>query len=190
MEPFGTGRKPQNGIYGKDEKTSFSLVIFKGMKKLTLLLMSLVSLTVMYGQTKCDWTKQKPGHKLTCNNLIYESGSIDTCVSYQTKIIHNTSIDTVIESRMIRYTFKDTGNYVLRTRYYDKCHGCDTVIYTSLRVECLSTSGIKNLYIGEPKLIGVYDMMGRPVSEILMDKIYVYMYDNGVRKKVLIQSGM
>jgi hypothetical protein len=28
LEPFGAGRKPQNGIYGKDEKTSLSLNLF------------------------------------------------------------------------------------------------------------------------------------------------------------------
>jgi hypothetical protein len=38
----------------------------------------------------------------------------------------------------------------------------------------------------EPKVIGMYDMMGRPVHNVRKEDIIIYLYDNGTTKKVLI----
>ena len=38
----------------------------------------------------------------------------------------------------------------------------------------------------EPKVIGMYDILGRPVQYIRKEEIIIYLYDNGTTKKVLI----
>jgi hypothetical protein len=38
----------------------------------------------------------------------------------------------------------------------------------------------------EPKVIGMYDMMGRPVYNVRKEEIIIYLYDNGKTEKVLI----
>jgi hypothetical protein len=48
------------------------------------------------------------------------------------------------------------------------------------------TSGVRTIIKGEPKVIGVYDMMGRPVQYIRKEEVLIYLYDNGTTKKVLI----
>jgi hypothetical protein len=53
-------------------------------------------------------------------------------------------------------------------------------------VACQPTSGINTIIKGEPKLIGMYDMMGRPVYHIRKEEVLIYLYDNGTTKKVLI----
>jgi hypothetical protein len=35
----------------------------------------------------------------------------------------------------------------------------------------------------EPKVIGVYDMLGRPVKHIREDEVLIYIYDDGTRRK-------
>jgi hypothetical protein len=47
------------------------------------------------------------------------------------------------------------------------------------------TSNVVNLTRPEPKLIGVYDMMGRPVYYIRKNEIMIYRYDDGTTKKVI-----
>lgn len=37
----------------------------------------------------------------------------------------------------------------------------------------------------EPKLIGVYDMLGRPVKNIRKDEILIYIYDDRTSKKII-----
>ena len=37
----------------------------------------------------------------------------------------------------------------------------------------------------EPKLIGMYDIMGRPVYNIKEDELVIYLYSNGSTRKVI-----
>jgi hypothetical protein len=37
----------------------------------------------------------------------------------------------------------------------------------------------------EPKVIGIYDVMGRPVQVIKEDEIIILLYDDGSTKKIL-----
>jgi hypothetical protein len=39
----------------------------------------------------------------------------------------------------------------------------------------------------EPKVIGVYDMLGRPVKHIRKDEIMILLYDDGSTKKIIQQ---
>jgi hypothetical protein len=41
---------------------------------------------------------------------------------------------------------------------------------------------------GEPKLIGMFDMMGRPVIEARENEVIIYRYSNGVAIKKVIQK--
>jgi hypothetical protein len=48
-----------------------------------------------------------------------------------------------------------------------------------------TTTGIENLVKQEPKLIGTYDMLGRPVDKVEDNVPYILLYDNGQRKKII-----
>jgi hypothetical protein len=39
----------------------------------------------------------------------------------------------------------------------------------------------------EPKLIGMYDMLGRPVKHIRKDEVIILLYDDGSKKKIISQ---
>ena len=42
-----------------------------------------------------------------------------------------------------------------------------------------------NLNRPEPKLIGMYDMMGRPVKNIRDEEIIIMVYDDGSKRKIV-----
>lgn len=50
-----------------------------------------------------------------------------------------------------------------------------------------TTTGLENLIKQEPKLVAIYDMLGRPVSTPNKNEIYIYFYDDKSRRKVVIQ---
>jgi hypothetical protein len=88
-------------------------------------------------------------------------------------------------ARLIKYKFPKKGNYLVATQWYNKCLDQDTFFFTKISYDC-TTSGVKTIIKGEPKVIGMYDMMGRPVHHIRKEEILIYLYDNGTTKKVLI----
>jgi hypothetical protein len=88
-------------------------------------------------------------------------------------------------ARLIKYKFPEKGNYLVATQWYNKCLDQDTFFFTKISYDC-TTSGIKTIINGEPKVIGMYDMMGRPVYNVRKEDIIIYHYDNGTTKKVLI----
>ena len=89
------------------------------------------------------------------------------------------------DSRIMKYKFPHNGRFLLLTQYYNKCNNQDTFFIRRYTIDC-NSSGITTIRKGEPKLIGVYDMMGRPVPYIRKEEIMIYIYDNGTSKKVLI----
>ena len=48
-----------------------------------------------------------------------------------------------------------------------------------------TTTGIEDLSKPEPKLIGTYDMLGRPVEKVEDNIPYIFLYNNGQRKKII-----
>jgi len=88
-------------------------------------------------------------------------------------------------ARLIKYKFPHKGNYLVATQWYNKCLDQDTFFFTRITYDC-TTSGVKTIIKGEPKVIGMYDMMGRPVHNVRKEDIVIYLYDNGTTKKVLI----
>ena len=49
------------------------------------------------------------------------------------------------------------------------------------------TSNTITLTRPEPKLIGMYDMMGRPVKYARENEITIFIYNDGTSKKVIIK---
>jgi hypothetical protein len=88
-------------------------------------------------------------------------------------------------ARLINYKFPHKGNYLVATQWYNKCLDQDTFFFTRISYDC-NTSGVITIIKGDPKVIGMYDMMGRPVQHIRKEEIIIYLYDNGTSKKVLI----
>jgi hypothetical protein len=89
-------------------------------------------------------------------------------------------------ARFIKYRFLRDGKYLLVTQWYNKCLSQDTFYFTRITIKCNKVTSVEVLTKGAPKLIGMYDMMGRPVQHIRKEEVLIYLYDNGTTKKVLI----
>ena len=91
------------------------------------------------------------------------------------------------QTRLADFTFKDSGRVLMYAQWWNKCLRQDTFMFRRLDV-CKSkpTSNTLVLTRPEPKLIGMYDMLGRPVHNVRKEDIIIYLYDNGTTKKVLI----
>jgi hypothetical protein len=87
--------------------------------------------------------------------------------------------------RIVTHEFTDSGRHLLVGYWYNKCTGIDTWIMRKM-VVCPTepTSGITRINKSEPKLIGIYDMLGRPVYNIRENEILIYIYSDGTRRKV------
>jgi hypothetical protein len=48
-----------------------------------------------------------------------------------------------------------------------------------------TNTGLENLVTQEPKLIAIYDMLGRPTQSVQDNIPYIFLYDNGQRKKII-----
>jgi len=86
-------------------------------------------------------------------------------------------------ARLIKYKFPHKGNYLVATQWYNKCLDQDTFFFTRISYNC-NTSGVKTIVKGEPKLMGMYDMMGRPVHNARENEITIYLYSDGSTRKV------
>lgn len=91
--------------------------------------------------------------------------------------------------REVIHTFQDSGRHLLWAYWYNKCTGIDTWVMKKIDV-CVTPRmlNVKHLKVSEPKLIGVYDMLGRPVYNIRENEILIYIYSDGTRKKIFKSS--
>ena len=91
------------------------------------------------------------------------------------------------QTRLANFTFKDTGRVLMYAQWWNKCLRQDTFMFRRLDV-CKSGPTLSTVVLArpEPKLIGMYDIMGRPVYHIRKEEVLIYLYDNGTTKKVLI----
>jgi hypothetical protein len=71
---------------------------------------------------------------------------------------------------------------LVATQWYNKCLDQDTFFFTKISYNC-TTSGVKTIIKGEPKLMGMFDMMGRPVHNARENEITVYLYSDGTTRK-------
>jgi hypothetical protein len=71
-------------------------------------------------------------------------------------------------------------------QWWNKCLKQDTFMFRRLDV-CKSTPTSNTVVLNrpEPKLIGMYDMLGRPVNVARENEITIYLYSDGSTKKIL-----
>ncbi len=67
------------------------------------------------------------------------------------------------------------------------CFNIDTIMLRRLTIDPCVTLGTKELVKPEPKLIGTFDMLGRPVKHIRKEEIMIFLYDDGSTKKIIQQ---
>ena len=91
-------------------------------------------------------------------------------------------------ARIIKYKFPHDGHYLVATQWYNRCLNQDTFFFTRITIKCDKTSGVNRFIKGEPKLIGIYDMMGRPVYHIRENEVLIYIYNDGTTRKQLKTS--
>ena len=89
--------------------------------------------------------------------------------------------------RTWNHEFADSGRYLVTTTYLNKCTGIDTFTIHKLDVctkfNTLSTKPI--IPIEEQTILGIYDLMGRKHDEMEVGIIYVVLYSDGRRMKVM-----
>jgi len=90
------------------------------------------------------------------------------------------------QTRLAEFTFKDSGRVLMYAQWWNKCLRQDTFMFRRLDV-CKSgpTSNTLVLARPEPKLVGMYDMLGRPVNYVRENEITVYLYSDGSTKKII-----
>jgi hypothetical protein len=89
--------------------------------------------------------------------------------------------------RVLQHDFKDSGRYIIFTYWQNKCTGIDTWAFHKVTVcPTVNTSNVVNLVKPTPKVVAIYDMMGRRVYAIRKDEILIYIYDDGTRSKTVV----
>jgi hypothetical protein len=88
-------------------------------------------------------------------------------------------------ARRIEYKFPRDGKYLVVTQWYNKCLSQDTFFFTRITVKCNKVTSVETLAKGEPKLIGIFDMMGRPVNKARDNEITIYLYGDGTTRKIV-----
>ena len=92
------------------------------------------------------------------------------------------------QTRISDFEFKDTGRVLVIAQWWNKCLKQDTFMFRKLDVcKRSNVSDVITFDRPEPKVIGMYDMMGRRVYVIRKDEILIYLYDDGSTKKILTQ---
>jgi hypothetical protein len=89
--------------------------------------------------------------------------------------------------RILRHTFDDTGRYIITTFWQNKCSGIDTWSWNKITVcPTKRTTSTKDLIKNtDVRIIGYYDMMGRQVEYMRPNEVYIILYSNGQRRKVM-----
>jgi hypothetical protein len=90
------------------------------------------------------------------------------------------------QTRIANFEFKDTGRVLMYAQWWNKCLRQDTFMFRRLDV-CKSTptSSVVTFARPEPKLVAMYDMLGRPVNYARENEIIIYVYSDGSTKKVI-----
>lgn len=89
--------------------------------------------------------------------------------------------------RTLTHEFKDSGRYFVLPMLYNKCTQIDTWAFKKLNV-CteFNSLSIKPIQpIEEQTIVGIYDLMGRESEEMRVGIIYVVLYSDGRRMKVM-----
>jgi hypothetical protein len=89
-------------------------------------------------------------------------------------------------TRLFNFAFKDTGRVLMIAQWWNKCVRQDTFMFRKLDVcKSVPVSSTVVLNRPEPKLIGMYDMLGRPVNYARENEVTIYVYSDGSTKKII-----
>ena len=90
------------------------------------------------------------------------------------------------QTRLADFTFKDSGRVLMYAQWWNKCLRQDTFMFRRLDVcKRANTTSITALIKPEPKIVAMYDMMGRRVYNVKEDELVIYLYSDGSTKKVI-----
>jgi hypothetical protein len=90
------------------------------------------------------------------------------------------------QTRIADYTFKDSGRVLMYAQWWNKCLRQDTFMFRRLDVcKRANTTSITTIIKPEPKIVAMYDMMGRHVYNVKEDELVVYIYSDGTSKKII-----
>ena len=90
------------------------------------------------------------------------------------------------QTRLAEFTFKDSGRVLMYAQWWNKCLRQDTFMFRRLDVcKRANTTSITTIIKPEPKIVAMYDMMGRRVYNVKEDELVVYIYSDGTSKKVI-----
>ena len=86
--------------------------------------------------TVCKWAGASMSYsKVNCYSFNYEASDLkDTCITY-TLIVGNKIINS---NRTNSVYFTSNGTYNVGYRFYNKCNGCDTIIWSKLVINCFA----------------------------------------------------
>jgi hypothetical protein len=89
--------------------------------------------------------------------------------------------------KLFNIEFKDSGRHFVLATWLNKCSGIDTFMFKKLDVcKRVNTTNIKIIVNNaELRIIGYYDMMGRQVDYMRSNEVYIVLYSNGQRRKVM-----
>jgi len=90
---------------------------------------------------KCNWSSLGVtlNYSNKCNVYTFEGKNLSTtskCYKY-TILVGNSGVTNTYNARVASHTFTATGTYTVCIKYYDSCNACDTMICSTLKVDCL-----------------------------------------------------
>lgn len=88
------------------------------------------------------------------------------------------------DTRLFNFAFKDSGRVLLIAQWWNGCLAQDTFMFRRLNVCKRTTINTVVLTRPEPKLIGMYDMTGRPVNIARENEITIFLYSDGTSRKI------
>ena len=93
---------------------------------------------------------------------------------------------SIKSERVKSFEFTDSGRYFVIPMLYNKCTQIDTWAMKKLNVcKEMRTTSVKRIIQQPISIVGYYDMLGRQVDAIEPNKIYIILYSNGERRKVM-----
>jgi hypothetical protein len=125
--------------------------------------------------------------KFTDDQWANDSTIFNNGLSWSSKDVVYETRDTLDNGRKLNYKFRKPGRYLLVLTWDHYCHGVDTNILIRFTIDPCVTLKTEDLTTTtqEPKIIGVYDMLGRPVKHIRKEEIMILLYDDGSTKKII-----
>jgi hypothetical protein len=126
-------------------------------------------------------------NKFTDDQWAHDSTIFNNGISYAGNDVVYETNDTLDAGRKLNYKFRKPGRYLLMLTWSHYCAGDDTVILIRFTIDPCVTLGTFEMVIPEPKLIGMYDMLGRPVKHVRKDEVIILLYDDGSKKKIISQ---